>query len=378
MRIINRGRRGLDHSAFADAVRAGHARQLLDRYGPALGIVNDSRPGAEWRGILPARVVELMDDDGKVIGKQFELDGVALDAQPELVNNPDTGIPAYLSNVLDPRVIDALYSPMKAAQIYGEMQKGTWVTTQTQFIFSESTGEVVAYGDYNNGGNAGFNLNFPTRQSFHYQTFTRWGQKEIAYLGLAQVDGASKKNVSSALVLNKFQNKSYFYGISGLANYGALNDPDLPAAIIPTTGWAAATADQVYQNFLDLFTQLVRQAAGLIDVDTETPMTCSMSALNSTNLDKTNQYGLMARGLIKQAFPGVTFKTAPEFSTTTGELVQLIVDEYEGVETASTAFTEKMRSHSIIQESSAYSQKKSQGTWGTIFWRPILVASMLG
>lgn len=240
----------------------------------------------------------------------------------------------------------------------------------------ESTGEVSAYGDYNNGGNADTNTNFPQRQSFHYQIFTGWGEKELAYSGLAGIDLASRKNIASVLVLNKFQNASYFYGIAGLQNYGLLNDPNLPAPITPTVNWDAATPDQIYADVLKMFKVLVRQSGGNVNQDTR--MTLALSNTNAPNLNGTNQFNVNVFDQIKKNFPGIVVKTAPEYSTASGELVQLIVDEYEGQETMTAAFTEKLRAHAMVVGSSSFSQKKSQGTWGTVIWRPVLVTQMLG
>jgi hypothetical protein len=71
-------------------------------------------------------------------------------------------------------------------------------------------------------------------------------------------------------------------------------------------------------------------------------------------------------------------KTAPEYATASGNLVQLIVDEVEGQRTAEAGFTEKLRAHPIVVGSSYFKQKKSQGTWGTIIYRPTFITSMLG
>jgi hypothetical protein len=288
----------------------------------------------------------------------------------------NAGIPAFLSNYLDPALIEVLVSPMKAAEIAGETKKGDWVTTVTTFMVVESDGQVSAYGDYSNAGNADANINFPQRQSFHYQTFTQWGEKELAYTGLAGVDLASRKNVASALVLNKFQNKSYFFGIAGLQNYGLLNDPNLLAPIVPTNAWDAATADQAYQNVLDLYAQLVRQGNGV--VENTDRMTLACSPTRAINFQKTNQFGLNVYALMRENFPNLVIKTAPEYSTSTGELMQLILNEYEGQETCTAAFTEKMRAHAVVVGSSNFSQKKSQGTWGTVIFRPVFIASSLG
>ena len=311
-------------------------------------------------------------------------DGFACDAQPALVTTSNSGIPAFLSTYVDPKLIEVLVSPMKAAEIVGdEVKKGDWTTETAMFPVVESTGVTSAYGDYSESGNAGVNSNFPQRQSFHYQVMTQWGERELERAGLARIDWANRMNIASALTLNKYQNKTYFYGVAGLQNYGLLNDPGLSAAVSPITkiaggtGWANATANEVLNDVAKLFQQLQTQAKGL--VDRETRMTLAMSPLSdATGLTKVSDFNVSVTDRLKKLYPNMTVKTAPEYTTGSGELLQLIVDELEGQRTASTAFTEKMRAHPIVVQSSSFKQKKSQGTWGTVIFRPFLIAQMLG
>ena len=311
-------------------------------------------------------------------------DGFACDAQPALVTTSNSGIPAFLSTYVDPKLIEVLVSPMKAAEIVGdEVKKGDWTTETAMFPVVESTGVTSAYGDYSESGNAGVNSNFPQRQSFHYQVMTQWGERELERAGLARIDWANRMNIASALTLNKYQNKTYFFGVSGLQNYGLLNDPGLSAAVSPITkiaggtGWANATANEVLNDVAKLFQQLQTQAKGL--VDRETRMTLAMSPLSdATGLTKVSDFNVSVTDRLKKLYPNMTVKTAPEYTTGSGELLQLIVDELEGQRTASTAFTEKMRAHPIVVQSSSFKQKKSQGTWGTVIFRPFLIAQMLG
>ena len=101
---------------------------------------------------------------------------------------------------------------------------------------------------------------------------TEWGERELERAGLARIDWANRVNIASALTLNKYQNKTYFFGVSGLQNYGLLNDPSLSAAISPTTkaaggtGWANATANEVLNDVAKLFQQLQSQANGLLSL----------------------------------------------------------------------------------------------------------------
>lgn len=308
----------------------------------------------------------------------------AHDAQPGLITTSNSGIPAFLSTFIDPKLIKILIAPNKATEIVGkEIKKGDWTTDTAMFPVVESTGEVSSYGDYSNEGKSGANTNFPERQSYHYQTVTQWGEKQLAKAALAKIDWANQVNVASVSTLNKFQNKTYFYGVKGLKLYGLLNDPTLIAPIAPTSEagavtWAAKDALGIYNDILALFTQLQTQTGNTSLIEMEDKMTLAMSSGVRPNLGKVTQYNVSVEDMIKKNFPNLTIKTAPEYATASGNLVQLIVDAIDGQETAETAFTEKLRAHPVVIELSSFRQKKSQGTWGTIIYQPLGIAQMLG
>lgn len=337
------------------------------------------RQWLEDRGIVPQPYAELLKDGWRSNPK------LAMDAQPQTITAQNVGIPAYLANLLDPQMVRVLVTPMKAAMIYGEVKKGDWTTITTQFPVVESTGEVSPYGDYNNSGMSGSNYNWVPRQSYHVQTVSQYGDRETAMFGLAQVNYVSDINYSSALVLNKFQNKTYFYGLAGLQNYGGLNDPSLSAAITPTTktgggtAWSGgALANEIFNDILLIYNQLQTQLNGY-ELDRDTPMTLAMSPTLEPYLSKVTAYTLASvRVAIKENWPNLKIITAPEYNTSAGQLMQLIVDEIDGVKSAYSAFTEKLRAGRIIPEMSAYRQKKIGGTWGTIIRRPLAIAQMIG
>lgn len=301
---------------------------------------------------------------------------MACDAQPGLSTVASSGVPNFILNYMDPEVVRVLFSPMKAAVICGESQKGSWTTKEATFPIVEATGEVSSYGDYSQNGSSGANTNFNTRQSYHYQTIAQWGELEAETMGEAKLSWANEINTASVLTLNKYQNQTYFYGVSGLKLYGLLNDPALPASITPTQAWANAAAEIVYDDVRRLYAQLVAQSGGLIDDDT--PMVLSMSPKLKTNLHKTNQFKVNVFDLLKANFENLRIETAPEYDTAGGQLMQLMVESMDGVKTATCAYTEKLRTHATVVKESSWVQKRSQGTWGTIIKRHALIASMIG
>lgn len=315
-------------------------------------------------------------------GMQLMATDEAFDAQPALVSAANSGIPSLFTTYVDPRVIEVVVRPTKAAELYGETKKGTWVSDTAMFILAERTGEVSSYGDFSQDGMSNANMNFPQRQSYHYQTNTRWGERELARAAEAKVDWANQVNMGSVLALNKFQNLAYLFGIAGLQNYGGTNDPSLPAPIAPTSSWYGADGAVIYADVLRLVQQMIQQGNGLVDA--ETAYTMGISPDNVTNFNNTNMYNVNVFDQIKKNFPNLKIITVPEFAIDGGgnnggtELVQLIADNVEGVKTCEAAFTEKMRAHAMVTKTSSWEQKKSQGVWGVIFYRPVFVASMLG
>jgi len=309
---------------------------------------------------------------------------LAMDAQPTMVTTSNSGVPAYFTNYVDPELIRVLVTPMKAAQIIGEKKTGDWTTLTAQFPIVESTGEVSSYGDFNNNGMTSANVNWVPRQSYHYQTHTRWGERELAMYGEGRIGWAAELNVASALTLNKFQNKSYFYGIEGLVNYGLLNDPDLPPAITPAaTGensgltWESKDGQAVYNDIADrLYRQLVAQTKGYIERTDR--MKLAMSPTTEVALTKTNGFNVNVSDQLKKNFPNLTIETAVEYSTEAGEMIQLIAERLGEQDAAYASFTEKMRAHAVVTEESAWKQKKSGGTWGAIIRQPLAIASMIG
>lgn len=302
-----------------------------------------------------------------------ELRQVAMDAAP-LLTAPNAGILSLFTTYVDPRVIEILVEPMKAAQIFGETKKGSWTDDFLQFPIAESTGETSSYDDFSENGMSGTNVNWETRDTYYYQTIIELGEREVERAGAAKLDWVSRKQISAALTLNKFQNKTYFNGVAGLRNWGILNDPSLLASItLPT--WVGGDGQVVYDGIAQLYGQLVEQTAGLIDRNS--PFILLLSPQAEAAFTRTNMYNVNVSDQIKKNFPNMEVQTAPEMSTDAGEAIKLIVKNYEGVDTVEPTFTEKMRVHPMVLGLSSWRQKRSQGTVGTIIYLPIMVASAL-
>jgi hypothetical protein len=357
-----------DAKAFGAAIIAGQGPELIRQLAEEKGIIFDASLG-EMRWLKPG--VNL---------KHFERAMAAMDAQSELVTVSNAGIPSYLANFLDPKVINVLVSPMVANEIAPDVQKGTWVTETAQFITVEAGGKTAAYGDYSNSGYTTVNANFPSRQNFVFQAFLQYGQRELEIAGLAKLDWATQQQNANALALMKQLNDIYFYGVANLENYGLLNDPTLPPALTPQFSWltsASATAYTIYQDVVRMFIQLQAQSNGVIREDV--PMTLAMSPVQRGALKQITQYNTNSvEVLLKENFPNLRIVTAVQYATAQGQLMQLICDELGGQKTVETAFSSRMMAHNMVVESSSWKQKRSSAGYGAIWYRPFLCVQMLG
>ena len=304
----------------------------------------------------------------------YALDAASL--TPTLVGTANSGIPSFLTTYVDPKVIEVLVAPMKAAELIGESKKGDWTTLTAAFIQAEPTTEVATYGDYSADGSSKANINYPQRQAYFFQTWTRWGERELEMAGAGRVDWASQLNYSSALGLAKFLNSTYLFGVAGLQNYGLTNDPNLIAPVASGVNWASAAPEAIFNSIKDMYKLLQSQTAGLVEQDMEIRL--GMAPTAAGDLNAVNTYGLSAAKLLKDAFPKIEIITVPEFDTAGGRLVQMWVPKLEGQETATCGFTEKLRAHAIERYSSYFRQKKSAGSWGSIVWRPACLTQLLG
>lgn len=310
---------------------------------------------------------------------------LALDAQSPMQTAINAGVPAMLSSFIDNKTITVLTQPNAASTLFdGEMQSGTWVTTTTYFMVVEQVGEVAAYGDRSTGGMAGINTNYPQRDSYHFQCIATWGAQQMDRAGLQKLNYAAAVRAAAVAVLQKGMNVMYFNGVAGLRNYGILNDPNLPAPITPKAKqlggftWANGTAEEIYQDFMKIFKQAQTQSGGMVTM--EMPMRFNMPSICATELLKTNsltsQTSVM--DMLKKAFPKCEIRTASEFSTGGGNLLQLVIPELQTQEVGQPAFTEKLRGHNIVTGLSDWQQKQSSGGWGMVYRNPFLVTSMLG
>lgn len=321
---------------------------------------------------------------------------LACDAQPQLVTVASSGIPAYLTFFMDPDLLRVLTADLEATEIFGEQQKGGWADSALIFPVVERTYEVSSYGDFNENGRSGINTNFPQRQPYLFQTMCEYGDLEVERVGMAKIGFVAEQKEAAIFGLNNYSNLTYFKGVQGLQNYGALNDPSLAPAIAPGPKAAGglqwlngtqivATANEIFQDIQALVNQLIAQSAGKINTKSE--MILAMSPRSDGALTATNTFNVNVSALLEKNYPKLQIKTAVQYGAMTaqnpqgsalGEVMQLWAPMATGQKSGYCAFNTKLRAGAVVRATSSYKQKLMQGTCGFILRQPFAMATGIG
>jgi len=344
------------------------------------------------RGIIAQDVRAYISDDMK------SGNPLAMDSATALLTPPSAGIPIQLTSFLDPEAVRVLFTPMTASKIFEERKVGDWTTTNYIARVIENTGEVGPYSDFGSNGRADINQNFPNFQQYLYETIVEYGDLEMDRGALTKLNVASEKQVSAATALARFANTSYFFGISGLNNYGLTNFPGMPASLTPGTKaagngnvWVTAagvingTSNEIDADIKAMIQRVINQTGGNVGVDDDFTLVIPQGV--ATALTATNSFGISVADLIKKNYPKLKTVLAPQtgvVSTTNpqgivgGNLAILIADKLDGNASGFLAFSEKMRSHPAVRAVSSLHQKWTAGTFGAVIRYPVAVSSMLG
>ena len=349
-----------------------------------------NRARFESRGVILPDVRSFIPDGW---GENVQL---AMDAQPQLTTTPNTGIPVWLTTMIDPQVYEILFSPLEAKNIFDEVQKGDWTTNSVMFPTVENVGETSAYDDWSNNGTVSANTNFPSRQPFLFQTILQYGDRELDVAGEAKINWLNQLNASAAWAINRFQNQSYFFGISGLQNYGFLNDPNLTAALTPspkafgnnqwvTNNVVTATPNEIFTDIQSLVLQLIQQSGGNINVKSN--FVLALSPISEGAITATNSFDVNVSDLISKNFPNLKIVSAVQYGVTSasnpqgvvgGNYAQLICTEVRGQKTGFVAYNLKMKAGRLVPGLSNYAQKLVAGTLGAVIRQPWSISSMIG
>jgi hypothetical protein len=323
---------------------------------------------------------------------------LAYDAQPASITTASAGIPWIFTNIVDPEIYHIIFAANEITQVISEERRGTWIDDTILFPQVENGGEVSSYDDYSESGSTTANADFPMRQQYVFQIHKKAGDREVERAGAAKINLIAEKDRSAALIMDKFSNLAYAFGITGLYNYGLLNDPLLPASLTPstktdtggtvwlnTTTGIFATPNEIYNDIQFLYARLVHNTQGRIN--SKSKLTLAMHPDTEAAIKATNSFGLNVYDMLSKNLPNMRIQTAVQYGALSvsnpqgiaaGNMIQLIADELEGMKVAYCVFGEKMRTFPMVRGTSSFMQKVVGGVWGTVIRIPIGIISMVG
>ena len=299
------------------------------------------------------------------------------------VTTPNTSVPIEFTAYMDTEVTEILTAPRAATELFPEEKKGSWTTTYEKWRVQELTGTTEPYSDYAQGTTSGYNAEWATRGQYLFQTSINAGDLEIAMSAEAKISLLAEKQRAAATVLAIDANAFYLNGVAGLPIYGILNDPNLPEAITAAatgtgdaTTWASKGTVQIYNDILAMYAELAANSNGLITPSDSLKL--AVSPASNVYLGTTNDYGKTVMDLVKQYFPRLTVVVIPELQTASETTALLVAPSVMGQKTALLAYSEQLRTGSVVYEMSSMRQKWTSTTYGGIVRLPFAICQMTG
>ena len=323
-------------------------------------------------GIDLSRYKEVMAQDEAVM---------ALDSA--LLTAPNTTVPVEVLSFFDPKAIKVLTAKRSATEIFDEVKKGDRATVMTKFKVVENTGYTQPYSDYSDNGKSDANYNYPNRENYLFETVIKYGDLETEMASRAKISLVADKQMAAAHNIAIDTNRFYFNGVAGLENYGILNQPNLPSAIVAAQGadgnteWSSKTGTEIYNDIVAMMADIAERADGNVDQTTHYKLV--VSPASNAELNKLNSFGTeTVLSLIKRNFTNLDVVVAPEYSAGGTNKAQLIAVEVDGQRTGENAFSEKFIAGRVIPGLSHFRQKFMAGVYGAVIYRPVFVSTLTG
>ncbi len=318
------------------------------------------------------------DVKGRAIAKNYK--AIAQDAN--LVGQANGTMPSCLLSYWDPKAIEILTQKRSARDMFREVKKGNFASSQIHFSTEELVGSTSAYSDFSNNGATNMNYNFPYRQVYRFQTVISIGDLEAEMAGEAQISAIANKQRAALTMLDIDANKFYLHGVDGMQIFGILNDPSLPAAITPLSNnskvlWEEKTSIERYNDILALFGELVKNLGGNIDASSKLVLALSPSL--NVMLGAATDFNISVLDMLKKYFTQLRIVVVPELNTAEGvQTICLYPEEVLGQVTGECIAPEKFRAYPAYRRESSTIQKVASATAGAVLYRPLAFVRMTG
>lgn len=222
--------------------------------------------------------------------------------------------PIQFAQLWMPDVINALYRGRTADKIFGSKNVGTWELEEIVWTQLTLTGRPNIYDDFSRANLASYNLNFVKRDTLRFEMgieVTELEQKRAAQM--RQNAHGLKKNAVD-LGFDILLNHIKWFGFNDGARrlYGAIA---APSGEITTTNaakaFSASTCDEMITALQSWIIGATKKLAGnYFPEETEATLVLPLSVYGY--LTTANSYNLTPMKWMKENYPKVTIRSAPE------------------------------------------------------------------
>lgn len=308
-------------------------------------------------------------------------DAYGFDEAPALQTIPSVGTPVQFLQWWSPKVIKTVYAKRAADDILGLTISGNWEDVEVIVPEIETTGVANFYGDYVNGQNSNFNVNFNKRSVVRFMSTVTVGNLEEMQISRMRQSAKEQKMVASTNALEIQRNLTAFNGlvVGKEACYGMLNDPRLPAyGTLPAndkgkTNWASKTYVEIINDIRMMLRELEVKMAGNFS-SREDAFTMVLPMAASQAMTAVPQFGANgANGSVeawfKSVYPRARIIYVPNFDKALGgqNVVLVFADEVNGEKNAEQFVQAKMFLVGFERRDTYIKETYSNATAGAFF-----------
>lgn len=297
----------------------------------------------------------------------------AFDAAPAMQTTATVATPVQFLQWWSPKVIKTLFAKRMADEIFGITNAGAWEDMEVVVPEIETLGDTSIYADKGNSVEASWNPNFNKRAVVRFMASLTVGELEARQSAKMRINSKEKKMIGVTNALEIQRNQVAFNGflVGTEANYGILNDPRLlPYNTIAVgasgfTQWSKKDYLEVNNDIRTMLQGLQTQMNGLFD-----PQTDEATLIVPTSVGQfitiTPQFGNSVLSWIKENYPNLKIKYAPQFDKALGgqNVAYLIKDDVDGDKNVEQFIQQKMFLVGFKKEDTYVKETYSNATAG--------------
>jgi hypothetical protein len=319
-------------------------------------------------------------------------EGIGLDDTQGLQTSVSLATPIQFLQTWLPGFVRTMTQARKIDDLIGMQVVGNWEDEEIVQGILEPTASAVMYSDGGNIPLTGWNPAFERRSVIRFEQGLQVGRLEEARAARMRANTAAEKRAAAGLSLDIRRNSVGFLGYNGGNNrtYGFLNDPSLPAYQAAPNG-ASASPLWVNKQYREItadirgMVQRLRTATG----DQYDPKRDAATLAIATNvveyLSIVSDYGNSVADWLRETYPAITVKSAPELNAANGgaNVAYLYMDEVnDGASDDRRVWSQlvptKFMTVGVAKEAKGYVEDYSNALGGVMLKRPYAVQRLSG